>query len=170
MVFNPQRSKFKVEAGYRPPSCFRVSITYKGSHLFSATASPQDRMSLGTGLSGFWAIRQSAHASKFLTAHSVLASVLAGMKPSEKVANWSLVVTLTAPFLAFSRIDLDTIPSIISDMAESFCTESLNQPIWTQVQLLQSRNHGYACVGWSVTKDMHESYNKLVIAWAIRVQ
>ena len=39
-----------------------VSIMYKESHLFSATASPQDRMSLGTGSSGFWAIRQSAHA------------------------------------------------------------------------------------------------------------
>ena len=32
------------------------------------------------------------------------------------------------------------------------------------MQLLQSRNHGYACVQWSVTIDMRESYNKLVIA------
>ena len=35
-----------------------------------------------------------------------------------------------------------------------------------QVQQLQSRNHGYACAQWSVTMDMRESYNKLVIAWA----
>ena len=91
-LFNSQRSKFKVEAGCHPPSCFVVSITYKDSHLFSATASSQDRMSLGTGSSGFWAIRQSAHASKFLTAQfDVGKLVLAGTKPSEKVANWSLV-------------------------------------------------------------------------------
>ena len=30
-------------------------------------------------------------------------------------------------------------------------------------------NHGYVCARWSVTMDIHESYNKLVIARAVRV-
>ena len=33
-----QRNKFKVEAGYRLPSCFHVSITYKQKHLIQCTS------------------------------------------------------------------------------------------------------------------------------------
>ena len=70
-LFRPLSSIFSVLVGYLIPSSLRASNTNNDSHLFNSLASPQVRMSFGTGSTGLALILQSIHELNVFTDHSV---------------------------------------------------------------------------------------------------
>jgi len=90
---NPHKSKSMVLDGYLLPSCFLASMTNSDSHLLRVEASPEPRMSLGTGSSGWTPFLQDDHDWNARTAHWVFILVFSGTKPFEKVARVSPPVT-----------------------------------------------------------------------------
>ena len=79
------RSKFKVEAGYRPPSSFRVSITYKESHR---QVIQRNSVSTRQNVTRHWIvwILSDSPVSPCLEIPDGPLVLASGTKPSEKVA------------------------------------------------------------------------------------